>query len=278
MITDKTFRTFENLEHFDRVYKKSQVAILILKLWLHFALSTVQTFLSNDTLNFFSQSCCTVITAVDVRPPWNSLGCKCEVIFSIPHKLSVYLFLLLPQCEAPTDTKPIVMGIAGSTFVAVYNVSGTICVFQESSKHVTEGKVYLSNGQELKTVAPDVKLPTVEHGVVISDKKDGHYIIFFHKGAGAPRSFTFTNAKNVKEKTAVTLGDDPDLEAYPIYDIDKKNLVSGKATIPSASIASSPISSNEPMTVYSAELTPDSGWLTKHSYTGDDVSLKEADI
>lgn len=170
------------------------------------------------------------------------------------------------------------MGIAGSTFVAVYNVSGTICLFQESSKHLTEGKVYLSNGQELKTVAPDVKLPTVESGVVISDKKNGHFIIFHHRGAGAPRLFSFTNAESAKEKTAVTLGDEPDLEAYPIYDIDKKNLVSGKATIPSASISSSAISSNEPMTVYSAELTPDSGWLAKYSYTGDDVSVKEADI
>lgn len=88
MITDKTFRTFENLEHFDRVYKKSQVAILVIKLWLHFA--TVQTFLNNDTLNLSSQSWCTGIS-VDVRLPWNSLGCMCkvtQVILSIP----VYLF------------------------------------------------------------------------------------------------------------------------------------------------------------------------------------------
>lgn len=179
-------------------------------------------------------------------------------------KISVDLFLPSPQCDAPSDTNPIVIGIAGSVFVAVYNVSGSICVFQEPSSHVSGGKVYLSGGDELK----EVKLPTVDYGAVVSNSKGSHYIIF-HKNTHG-RSFVFPKAtinEKAKEKAAGTLGDDDD--DYPIYDIDKKDLVPGKVTI-----SDSPISSTEQMTLYSVQLTSNYGWLTKHSYTGESVSVR----
>lgn len=118
-----------------------------------------------------------------------------------------------------------------------------------------------------------MNLPNVANGAVVSDSK-GHYIIFYHKGTTVtstlgPRRINFDLEKagvNETENVAFdwSLGAD-DWDSYPVYDIDKKNLVIGKANSPYWG----PISSKDPSSAYSAVLETPWGRLTKHTYKGD---------
>ena len=73
-----------------------------------------------------------------------------------------------------------VIGVTGDKFIAIYNVSGTMCVFEQPASGVTDGKAYLGkSGKEVKEAWPELELPpSVFAAVLVTDSKSGHFILF----------------------------------------------------------------------------------------------------
>lgn len=161
-----------------------------------------------------------------------------------------------------------VIGVTGDKFIAIYNVSGTMCVFEQPASGVTDGKAYLGkSGKELKEAWPELELPpSVFAAVLVTDSKSGHFILF---QVTPPTTPPPRHKKKRAVATAKTsLGDGPP-SGNIVFDVDNKKVVSKDAT---PYIEPVSISSKEPMTMYQAQLGDKSSFIIKVMFYGKSVS------
>lgn len=127
---------------------------------------------------------------------------------------------------------------------------------------MVEGKYYLSEGKPLEEAWSPLKgkLKSLEIGLIIADPSGGHYLVL---------SFINSNVHPTSN-----LGDDEDKKPL-VFNIDKKELVSLDEEKKAIYTPGTPVSTKEPMVVYNAVLLKDEAFLTKYSYGGLQVRLKE---
>ena len=168
------------------------------------------------------------------------------------------------QCGLPKSgddilEPPLAVGfIDDEHFIALFNVSGGICFFQAPGTAVANGKVTLPPGKDIKEVWPDVALDQlVNYAAILSDKKDGHYMLFRY-------------VHHDKDDDNDNRDDKEQLPSDIVVDlVAKKALHDGKPQ----NIPYRPFSTRDPMTLYSFSLMSGTGYLTRFVYPGNNVSL-----
>ena len=175
--------------------------------------------------------------------------------FLTTHFIEYFLTQTHTQCDISTKDDNIHEPLLAAAFfgddhfIAVFNVSDSICIFQAPGTAVANGKVTLPVGKNLKEVWPDLELEKIVHfAVIVSDKHGGHYMLFHYEATD--------DEYDIPLRTDVIV----DLVTNKVHEGHLPKMFTF------------PLSTKEPMTMYNYAQFYGSGYLKRAVYPGHRVT------